>query len=139
MSLFKLFATDKKIEKEGIVLEYGENSKGKTIGIRIARAGGGNSAYTKRMEALVKPYRRAIQNETIETETLDKIQRTAYAETVILDWENVEDENGVELPFTVENCIDLMKKLPELFKDIQEQSQKVALFREEILEVETKN
>lgn len=139
MSLYSMFKTDGNLEKNGVILEFGTNQKGLPIGIRIARAGGGNSAFTKRIEVLVKPYRRAIQNETIDTETLERLYRQAYAETVVLGWENVDDENNEPLEFTKENCIKLFEELPELFKEIQEQSQKVAIFREEILGIESKN
>lgn len=139
MSLYKQFKTDNNLEKEGILLEYGTNSQGNPICIRVARAGGGNVAYAKRMEARVKPYRRQIQNETMETALVERILKEVYAETVVLGWENVEDENGNPLPFTTENCIKLFDDLPDLFKDIQEQSQRAALFREELREADAKN
>lgn len=139
MSLYKQFKTDNNLEKEGILLEYGTNSQGNPICIRVARAGGGNVAYAKRMEARVKPYRRQIQNETMETALIDRILKEVYAETVVLGWENVEDEKGDPLPFSTENCIKLFDDLPDLFKDIQEQSQRAALFREELREADAKN
>lgn len=139
MSLYKQFKTDNSLEKEGILLEYGENSKGKPIAIRIARAGGANKAYEKRMEIRVKPYRRQIQNEIIETALVEKIIKEVYAETIVLGWENVEDENGNDMEFSVENCLKLFDDLPDLFRDIQEQSQRAALFRQEVREADAKN
>lgn len=139
MSLYSQFKTNDTLEQTGIVLEYGENAEGKPISIRIARAGGANSQYSRLMEARVKPYRRQIQNETIEKTMVEKMLREVYAETVVLGWENVTDENGKEMAFTVQNCIKLFEDLPDLFQDIQEQSQRAALFREEVLEQDSKN
>lgn len=139
MSLYRQFKTDSKLEKEGVLLEYGQNSKGKSICIRIARANSSNDAYVKRMEAKVKPHRRQIQNETIERALLVGILREVFAETVVLGWENVEDENGKDMPFTKDNCIKLFTDLPDLFEDVQEQAQKAALFRAEIREADAKN
>lgn len=139
MSLYKSFKTDANLEKSGIELEYGENSKGQPILIRIARAGGANSAYNKRLEVLTKPYRRQIQTETIDNKVLEKIVAQAFAETVVLGWEGVEDEANNELPFSVDNVVKLFNDLPDLYKDIQEQAQKTALFRQEILEADSKN
>jgi len=139
MSLYKQFKTDNTLEKDGILLEYGENSKGKPICIRVARAGGSNNAYAKRMEARVKPYRRQIQNETMESALVERIVKEVYAETVVLGWENVEDENGNDMEFSVENCLKLFDDLPDLFRDIQEQSQRAALFRQEVREADAKN
>lgn len=139
MSLYKQFKTDTSLEKTGILLQYGENSKGQPICIRVARAGGANDAYIKRMEAKVKPVKRQIQNETIERAALLSILREVFAETVVLGWENVEDENGKALPFTKENCVKLFTDLPDLFDDLQEQSQRAALFRAEVREADAKN
>lgn len=139
MSLYKSFKTDTSLEKDGILLEYGKNSKGNPIAIRIARAGGANSQYTKRMEAKVKPYRRQIQNETIERALLEDIVKEVFAETVVLGWENVEDENGNDMSFSKENCIKLFTDLPDLFTDVQEQAQRSALFRQDVREADAKN
>lgn len=139
MSLYKQFATDTNLEKTGIELQYGENANGDEIIIRVARAGGSNTAYTKRMEALVKPYRRQIQAETIDNKVLEKLVMQAFAETVVLGWENVEGRDGNLMEFNVVNVIQLFTDLPDLFKDVQEQAQKAVLFREDILEVESKN
>lgn len=139
MSLYSQFKTDAELEKSGIVLEYGTNSKGSPIGIRIARAGGANQAYTNLLEAKTKPHKRAIQNETIETPTVTRILHEVFARTVVLGWENVEDENGVAMDFNVDNCVRLFTDLPDLFRDVQEQAQKSVLFRGEILEKDAKN
>lgn len=139
MSLYKQFKTDKNIEKEGILLEYGLNSSGAVIAIRVARAGGANVQFTKMLETKTKPYRRQIQNDAIDIKVVDKILKEVYAHTIVLDWENVEDESGKPLPFSPENCIKLFDDLPDLFKDVQEQSGKFQLFAEEIREADSKN
>lgn len=139
MSLYKQFKTDNTLEKEGILLEYGTNSKGDPICIRIARAGGANAQYAKRMETRVKPYRRQIQNETMENALVERIVKEVYAETVVLGWENVEDENGQPMQFNEKNCVKLFDDLPDLFRDLQEQSQRAALFRAEVREADSKN
>ena len=139
MSLYSQFKTDEDLERKGVLLEYGLTEDGKPIRIRVARAGGSNRQYDKRMEAEVKPYRRMIQNETIEAAVVTRILRKVYAETVVLGWENVQDETGKDMPFNVDNCIKLFEDLPDLFRDLQEQAQKAALFRQEVREADAKN
>lgn len=139
MSLYKQFKTDSNVERTGIVLQYGVNSQGKPIEIRVARAGGSNDAYVKRMEARAKPFRRQIQNETIERAVLLGLVREVFAETVVLGWEGVEDANGNALPFSRENAIKLFTDLPDLFDDVQEQAQRAALFRATMREEDAKN
>jgi hypothetical protein len=139
MSLYKQFKTDKNVEKEGIVLNYGKNSKGEDIEIRIARAGGANVQYAKLLEVKTKPYRRQIQNETLDNDVAEKITKEVYAKAVVMGWTGVEDENGKPLEFSSENCIKLFDDLPDLWMDIQQQSTKAALFRADILEQDAKN
>ncbi len=139
MSLYAQFETDNSLEREGILLEYGVNKAGKPITIRIARAGGANTAFTKQIDIRTKPVRRQIQNETIERAMIDRILRETYASSVVLGWENVEDKDGKPLPFNRDNCLQLFEDLPDLFADIQEQSQRVALFRAEVREADAKN
>lgn len=139
MSLYKQFATDKNVERDGVVLSYGKNSKNKDINIRIARAGGANIRYTKLLEAAIKPYRRQLQNETMDNGVAEDITMRVYAQSVVLGWEGVEDENGNDMKFTVENCMKLFKDLPDLWADIQSQATRAALFRQDILEADAKN
>jgi hypothetical protein len=58
---------------------------------------------------------------------------------VVLGWENVTDSTGKVLPFSYENCLKVFNDLPDLFKDIQEQAQRSALFRAELLERDAGN
>lgn len=138
-SLYSQFKTDTNVEKEGVILTYGMNSKKKPIQIRIARAGGANTRYSKLLEAATKPYRRQLQNETMDNDLAEQITQKVYAQSVILGWENVEDENGNEMAFSVENCMKLFKDLPDLWSDIQTQATRAALFRADILEADSKN
>ena len=84
MSLYKQFATDMNVERDGVVLSYGKNSKNKDINIRIARAGGANIRYTKLLEAAIKPYRRQLQNETMDNGVAEDITMRVYAQSVVL-------------------------------------------------------
>lgn len=138
-SLYNQFKTDPELEKAGLWLEYGPNSKKQEQRIRIARAGGANTQFQKRMEALTKPYRRQIQTEIIGNDVVQRLMRQAYAETVVLGWENIEGPNGEDIPFSVENCVQLFTDLPDLFTDVQEQAQKAVLFRAEVREADAGN
>lgn len=149
MSLYSQFQTDKNVEKEGVVLEYGKTKDGRTISLRIARAGGANTRYSKLLEAATKPYRRQLQNETMDNEVAEALTKKVYAQAVVLGWENVEfpvlDKGGKmtgefeEAEFTVDNCVKLFNDLPDLWLDIQQQAARAALFRQDILEADAKN
>lgn len=120
MSIYKLFSTDHDLERNGFSLEYGE---AKFI---IARAGGANKKFQSCIERKLRPYRSAINSGTMDTKTAEKLLAESYAEAIILAWDGVTDEDGDELEFTKENVVKVLLDLPDLFADIQEQSQKVA-------------
>lgn len=139
MSLYKTFKTDESIEQAGVILEYGKTADGRPIRIRVARAGGSNLKFAKLLEKKTKPFRRQIQNETLDNALGDELLIQVFAEAVVLGWENVQDENGNDLPFTKENCIKVLTDLPDLFADIREQSSKAVLFRADLKEIAAKN
>lgn len=134
MSLYKNFKTDKSIETTGIELQYDDG-----VYIKIARAGGANKRFQKTLERKARPYRRAIQTETFSPELAEEMLVEVYAESVILGWRGVKDEAGKKMEFSKENCIKLLTDLPDLFKDIQDQANKAALFRAVLQEDSSKN
>ena len=142
MSMYGQFKTDSTLESKGIILDYGE------FRITVARAGGANKKFAKLAEAKTKPFKRAIQTETMDNEKSMAIVREIYAEAVILNWETkvekkfkpgIEGEDGKVLPFNKKNVILTLTNLPDLFADIQEQATKSALYRESIRETDAKN
>lgn len=141
MSLYKTFKTSGDLEKTGIYLQYGfvDDDPERPIRILIARAGGSNTKFARILEAKTKPYRRAIQTETMDPKMADNIFREVYAESVVLGWDNVSDVDGVALPFSKENVVKVFTDLPDLYADVREQANKAALFREAVLEEDAKN
>lgn len=139
MGLYDAYETNKNLEREGIILDYGTNSKDQPIQIRIARAGGANAKFAKVLELKMKPYKRALANDTMDNKAAERLLIEAYADTVVLGWEGVEDRDGNPMEFSKENVVKLFTDLPDLFIDVQQQSQKSALFRAEVLEGEQGN
>jgi hypothetical protein len=131
---YAAFKTNSKREQEGVVLDMGDAGK-----YKIARAGGANSKFSRRLAVLTKPHRRAIQTDTIDRKVADEILATAYAETVLIGWEGVSGEDGNELAFSKENAIKLFTDLPDLFKQIRETAEDMTLFREELAEGDAGN
>ena len=134
MNPYQLFATDKQAETEhGIILDYG------TFRMRILRAGGSNRKFIETLNRRLKPYRRQIENDTMDSDMAQRIMAEVYADTVIIGWDEVPDAEGSPLEYCRNNVIKLLTDLPELFRDIQEQAGKAALFRAAEREDEQKN
>lgn len=142
MSMYGLFKTDGSLENSGVIIDYG------SFRVTLARAGGSNKKYIKSLESKVKPYKRAIQTDTLDADRQVAILREVYAEAVVLNWEvknagkfvqGIESPEGEILGFNKENVIDAFSNLPDLFQDIQEQASKASLFRQDILEEDSGN
>ncbi len=145
--MYRMFKTDETLEKQGLLVEYGP------FRVTLARAGGANKKYDRLMEVKAKPHLRAIQTKTIDMQVLKDLILDVYAEAVILNWEvkvgeedgkavyaqGIEGADGATLPFNKENVMATLKKLPDLFTDLQEQAGNAALFREDIREANSKN
>lgn len=146
-NVYDVFQTDRNLERSGIRIDYGP------FYFTIARAGGANKRYSTRLEVLLKPYRRAIQTETMDEEVARGLMAQAYAETVVLDWGHFVGEgpdrkevpgkilghDGELLDFSVDNVRQVLMDLPDLFRDIREQAEKAALFRVQVKEADVKN
>jgi hypothetical protein len=146
MSAYQQFKTNKEVEKDGIILDYG------TFYIRAGRAGGANQRFKKTMERLLKPHRRALQTETMGDKQLNALLIQGYAEGNVYGWGykksaddkefidgKVLDEDGNEMEFSQKNVIKLFTDLPDLFTDVQEQCGKVSLFRDFLDQEDAKN
>lgn len=147
-STYSGFKTSKNLEQTGVYLDYGK------FRVKVARAGGANKAYARLLEAKLRPFQRAIKTETIDPELAAKIMLEVFSKTVVLDWEmqvpvegtdklewkrQLETIDGQLVTPNPENVAALLKELPDLFADIQEQTQKAAIFREEVLEANAGN
>lgn len=135
---FDMFQTDKSKEQEGIVLNYSD-----VFWIQITRAGGSNDHYKRILTEKLKPFRRAIQTETIDEAASARLLREAVAEGLVLNWGTGRFPDGAgfipssptssfagqPIPFNAENATKLFEELPDLFNDVYEQANKVSLFR----------
>lgn len=141
-NLYEQFKTDEQLEKTGVEVDYGE------FKVTLARAGGANKKFAKLLEAKTKPFKRAIQTETMDAQKALDILREVYSEAVILKWETkvdgkwktgIETEDGEIIPSTPKNINETLAKLPDLFAEIQDQAGKSAIYRQTIREEDAKN
>lgn len=141
VDIYKMFAADPGREQEGIVLNYSD-----VFWLRVGRAGGSNERYKRILTEKTKPYRRAIQTETITPDTATRLMREAAAEGLVLAWGSAKygdgkmpDVDGSPMDFTVENVVKFFTNLPDIFTDVQEQTGKMGLFLQTVTEDDAKN
>jgi hypothetical protein len=134
MSTYRTFKTDPGLETSGITIDYGSAGK-----FRIARAGGSNKRFNKKFAQLTRPHRRAIAAQAMDDDLADGLMMDAFIESSLLGWEGVTGEDGQALEFTKDNARKLFRDLPDLFRDLLNEAQNIALFRRSLLETEAGN
>lgn len=126
-NLDSLYKTDETMESEGIWFQASD-----TVKFRCRRFGGMNSTRVKAISSkYFKPYTKQIEMNTLP----DKIQREivvkSFVEACMVDWEGVIID-GVSMPFTVENAVLLLTRLPKLCDDLIEYSSKFDHYKEDL-------
>lgn len=87
MSLRKVFGTNKTKEQDGTWIKGPEGME-----YLIARMG--NKNYRDLIDKLLAPHRVALRQGRMDDELLTKITREVISKTILLDWKNVEIEEG---------------------------------------------
>jgi Zn-finger nucleic acid-binding protein len=130
-SIYELFKTDATLEAQGVWIDYGEYGK-----FLLARAGGANSRYTKVLEHKTQPYRHNLKS--IGNDILERILKETFIETLLLDWE-IRDEKNKKIPFNQQNAMKIFDEMDDLYLDLREQANNLAIYRVKQLEDDAKN
>lgn len=85
-------------------------------GSRFLIASSNAMKFQRLFQKLQRPHRKAIDKGTLDPGVQVKIMSQAMAETLILDWKNVIDNSGSEVPFSVNTAFDVLRKNSE-FRD----------------------
>jgi hypothetical protein len=140
-NIFDMFETDAQLEKDGVTLEYGLNSQGQPMWIRVARAGGANIQFLKVYDHITKPYRRQIDSGLkLPKELNDRLNRELYARAVVKGCAGFEERDGTPVPTsTPEEIVKFFERLPNLLADVMVQANNMTLYRNETREEASKN
>lgn len=144
MSMFKTFSVDQSLEGDGVWIDYGD------FRVKLARAGGSNREYSKVLERLSRPHRRAIATGAISDEQAQGMMHRALAEGCVKGWETRDDDGEwvsdvIEAPggglreATTAAIIETFELLPDLYADLRAQAESMALFKARELEAEAGN
>jgi hypothetical protein len=119
------------------LIELAPNKDGSIPTFKLASMGKANRAYTKALDKATKPYRSNING--MGNDLAESIFMKVFVATVLKDWQNVQQKDGSAIPFSEPNAIELFKKLPRLYDDLQEKAKSVELFKAEEQEADAKN
>lgn len=107
VNIFKKFGTDLKKETEGVPFYLDPQNEAYIL---VARYTNRNKDFSRENAEIVKSTVGASEEEKEAQLT------TSFAKHLVKGWKGVLDENGDEIPFTLENADRLLQDLPELFE-----------------------
>ena len=135
MNIFSQFAKG----KDAVTLDYGTNEDGSPISFTVARMNRFNKKYVKALERITKPYRRQLELETLDEKLAESLFIEVFAESILIDWNGVQDEEGKTIAYSKQNAAKLLELLPELYDDLKDKATRAGTFREEAAEEDVKN
>jgi len=130
-----IFRDNTKLSAAGAWISPGYNSKGKEMRIRIGSTDSDNPKYQNMIEKSTRAYRHF---KSVPDDVVHKTMAKAISETVIYEWENIED-NGAIVKYAKKNVYDMLLKYPKFLHWIIQQSERDDLFNDVSLEDDVKN
>lgn len=141
-SLRKNFKTNAGLEKTGVWYETGETR------IRLARAGGSNTAFNVAVAKYAKDNQRAMATNAMDEAKMLRFLMEVYAEFVVTEWETkangawvagIESEDDALLEVSFDNILATFVELPDLFQECKAVAEGIQYFRQSNLDGITKN
>ncbi len=63
-------------------------------------------------------------------EDMEKLARKACAKHVVVDWKNLEDEDGKPIDFSTDKALELFEKYPDFYTIVKDVAGEAELFRQ---------
>lgn len=119
------FKTDPVRETEGVWFDLRD-------GLRVLVARMRNERHKQRIRELMRPHLQGARRGQLAIEIVEKMNLQAMSETVILGWENLEEDDGSPILYSSGKALELMKEYPEFAEIVSEFAGDIENYREEI-------
>lgn len=123
--------SDPELEANGVKFDIGRDRW-----ILMRRAGGANRAFLAAYGTLIARLGGDGGPESIAQALITEGLQPIFAQHVILDWGGICDETGLEVEFSKEAFLELMKSAPDLWVRIRTEADRRERFQRETLERE---
>lgn len=120
-----IYSYDKDKAETGVPIVVGVNQKGEDVTIYVAMAG------SKKHELVQRKYSRQLERARKNEKLTRKIMAKIVAQSLLVDWENVLDQDGNSIEATIENKIEALLDHKKFYLAVLEASMDEANFIEE--------
>jgi hypothetical protein len=134
MANINLIKTDCVKEVNGVWVDF-------SLGIRLKIARARNSAYRELMNELIEPHRKDIRKDETDIEVINEILKEVRAKTVLLDWENIEDEKGKVISYSSKKALEFFNdpELKDFYTFVIVASENLENFKKDLVKESEKN
>lgn len=134
MANIELIKTDVDKETNGVWVDF-------ALGIRLKIARARNPKYTEFLRNLVEPKRQDIRDDKMDIEDFSDLLLKVRAKTILLDWENLEDEIGNQIPYSYEKALELFRnpELKDFYKFVTTIAEDADQFKKDLTKESEKN
>ena len=119
--------TDPEKESEGGWVPY-------QIGVELKIGRIGNTAFAECVRRLSEPHLKELRTNRLPEDVLEDITREAVAKHILMDWKNIEDDDGKPFKYTQKRAEDILADpgMRDLYKFILLSANEAELYRQEI-------
>lgn len=134
MVKLKTVKENRKRECKGIWVDY-------EMGIKFKIARMGNPKFQAKIRQLTAPFLKEIREDTLKVGEMERIQREAVAETVLVGWKGLEDDDGENYKYSAKRCTDMLadEDLISIYEFVLAESGNQANYDLEVAEDSVKN
>jgi hypothetical protein len=127
-------AGDPALIKDGVWVEH-------ELGFKFKIRRMPNPEYNRMRQRLMQPLLRKSRRRTVDLDATEMILKKCVAHTVLVDWDEVDDDNDKPIPFSHEEAERLLidPSFQDLYDFLLEEAQDLANFTAEAREDEAKN
>jgi len=103
-------------------------------GLRVKVARLGNPDYENALRKAAKPFMRQMRLGTMDIEDMEKLSMKAISQHIVQGWAGLEDEAGVDIPFSQAKALELFEKYPDFYTIVKEIAGEAEVFRSDEME-----
>ena len=125
------FATSPTLSQKGVWVKVDLGDGGPPPEFLIARMGSTNYRWSDMAAQSFRENRKRIDAGVLPAEESRLKAITTFAYTVLLDWKNIDDDDGNQILYTPEEGIKMLTEMDVLYDYLLEESQDITLFQDE--------
>lgn len=134
MAKISAIKSDLQKEVEGVWQDF-------SMGIRLKIARARNPKYLEMLRVLMQPHRGDVRTDEMDAEIFQGILKEVRAKTILLDWENIEDDDGKPILYSSDQASAFFNdpELKDFYTFVTFGSENADLYRKGLIEDSVKN